>query len=68
MEMTGSNIPLTPETILPEVIKPEIDNPLEKPDGRNKLELVKYYILFPIYAVSIYTIPGKNCLIQLRVF
>ena len=60
MEMTGTNIPLTPETAAPEIIKPEVDNPLEKPDGRNKLELVKFYILYPLYVVSVYTIPGKN--------
>ncbi len=60
MEMTGTNIPLTPEAVNAEVIKPEVENPLERPDGRNKLELVKYYVMFPLYFVSIYTIPGKT--------
>ncbi len=60
MEMTGTNIPLTPEAVNAEVIKPELENPLEKPDGRNKLELVKYYVMFPLYFISIYTIPGKT--------
>ena len=58
--MTGTNIPLTPEAAAaPQVAKPEIENPLQKPDGKNKLELVKYYVMFPLYAVSIYTIPGQ---------
>jgi hypothetical protein len=61
MEMTGTNIPLTPDAAAgPEVAKPELENPLAMPDGKNKLELVKYYIMFPLYAVSIYTIPGKT--------
>jgi hypothetical protein len=61
MEMTGTNIPLTPEAAqAPEVAKPEVENPLAKPDGNSKLELAKYYIMFPLYAVAIYTIPGKD--------
>ena len=60
MEMTGTNVPLTPEAAeVPENIKPEVDNPLERPDGRNKLELIKFYTLYPLYFVSVYTIPGK---------
>ncbi len=37
-----------------------LDNPLEKPMDGNKLALIKFYLLYPLYFVSKYTIPGET--------
>eukprot|EP00095_Tigriopus_kingsejongensis_P005743 maker-scaffold28_size608977-snap-gene-1.17 protein:Tk05743 transcript:maker-scaffold28_size608977-snap-gene-1.17-mRNA-1 annotation:"sodium potassium calcium exchanger" len=50
--------PNNPDGRAPDVHAVEaIQDPLEKPMDGNKLKLVKYYVFFPLYFVSKYTIP-----------
>ncbi|TRY77018.1 hypothetical protein TCAL_06364 [Tigriopus californicus] len=53
--------PTNPDTKAPaaHAVEP-IENPLEKPMDGNMLKLVKYYLLFPLYFLCKYTIPGHG--------
>lgn len=38
--------------------KPEVEDPLKKPDTPNKLLIIKFYLMYPLYLLAKFTVPG----------
>ncbi|XP_040563494.1 probable sodium/potassium/calcium exchanger CG1090 [Lepeophtheirus salmonis] len=54
---TTTEVPLTPSDSGSKTLEEAIEDPLQKPDPRNKLALAKWAFLYPLNFISVKTIP-----------